>query len=44
MNFDDVIMGRRSIRGYKAQPVPQKLIKEILDGYACAFLHEYAAI
>lgn len=30
MNFDDVIMGRRSIRGYKADPVPQKLIEEIL--------------
>ncbi len=30
MEFDDVIMGRRSIRGYKPDPVPQALIKEIL--------------
>jgi nitroreductase len=30
MNFDDVVLGRRSIRGYKAKPVPMKLIKEIL--------------
>lgn len=30
MKFDDVIMGRRSIRGYKPEPVPQKLIEEIL--------------
>ncbi|ACG77370.1 nitroreductase [Phenylobacterium zucineum HLK1] len=30
MNFDDVILGRRSIRGYKPDPVPRKLIEEIL--------------
>ena len=30
MDFDDVIMGRRSIRGYKPDAVPQKLIEEIL--------------
>jgi nitroreductase len=30
MKFDDVIMGRRSIRGYKPDPVPQKLIEEII--------------
>ena len=30
MKFDDVIMGRRSIRGYKPDPVPMALIKEIL--------------
>jgi nitroreductase len=30
MQFDDVIMGRRSIRGYKPDPVPQALIEEIL--------------
>jgi nitroreductase len=30
MKFDDVILGRRSIRGYKPDPVPRKLIKEIL--------------
>jgi nitroreductase len=30
MQFDDVIMGRRSTRGYKSDPVPQQLIKEIL--------------
>ena len=30
MQFDDVILGRRSIRGYKADPVPKALIEEIL--------------
>ncbi len=31
MEFDDVIMGRRSIRGYKPDPVPRELIEEILQ-------------
>ncbi len=31
MLFDDVILGRRSIRGYKPEPVPKALIKEILE-------------
>ena len=30
MEFDEVIMGRRSIRGYKPDPVPQALIAEVL--------------
>lgn len=30
MEFDDVIMGRRSIRGYLGKPVPRALIEEIL--------------
>ncbi|MBK6801291.1 nitroreductase [Novosphingobium sp.] len=30
MEFDDVIMGRRSIRGYKPDPVPRALIEEVL--------------
>ena len=30
MDFDDVILGRRSIRGYKPDPVPRELIEEIL--------------
>jgi nitroreductase len=30
MGFDEVIMGRRSIRGYKPDPVPRALIEEIL--------------
>ena len=30
MEFDDVLLGRRSIRGYKPDPVPTALIKEIL--------------
>ena len=30
MQFDDVILGRRSIRGYKPDPVPRKLIEEII--------------
>jgi nitroreductase len=30
VDFDDVIMGRRSIRGYRPDPVPRALIEEIL--------------
>lgn len=30
MPYDDVVLGRRSIRGYQQKPVPQKLIEEIL--------------
>ncbi|HVR91781.1 MAG TPA: nitroreductase [Novosphingobium sp.] len=30
MQFDDVILGRRSIRGYKPDPVPRALIEEVL--------------
>lgn len=30
MEFDDVIMGRRSIRGYLDKPVPKELIAEVL--------------
>lgn len=30
MEFDDVVLGRRSIRGYKPDPVPRALIEEIL--------------
>ncbi|HPA38737.1 MAG TPA: nitroreductase family protein, partial [Phenylobacterium sp.] len=31
MKFDEVIKGRRSIRGYKPDPVPRKLIEEIIE-------------
>ena len=31
MTYDDVVMGRRSIRGYKREPVPKALIREILE-------------
>jgi nitroreductase len=30
MEFDEVVMGRRSIRGYKPDPVPRALIEEII--------------
>ena len=30
MNYDDVVLGRRSIRGYQDKKVPQKLIEEVL--------------
>ncbi len=30
MDFDDVVQGRRSIRGYLNQPVPRALIEEVL--------------
>ena len=31
MNYDDVVKSRRSIRGYLDKPVPQELIREILE-------------
>ena len=31
MNFDDLIRERRSIRGYKRDPVPQALLEEIIE-------------
>ena len=30
MEFDDVILGRRSIRGYKPDPVPREIVSEIV--------------
>ena len=29
--FDDVVLGRRSIRGYKPDPVPKALIREVIE-------------
>lgn len=31
MNYQEVVMGRRSIRGYLPDPVPKSLIKEVLE-------------
>ena len=31
MDFDDVVMGRRSIRGFKPDPVPKDLIREVVQ-------------
>ena len=31
MDFDQVVQGRRSIRGYLDKPVPQPLIREVLE-------------
>lgn len=31
MQFDDVVLGRRSIRGYKPDPVPRAIIREIIQ-------------
>lgn len=30
LTYDDVVLGRRSIRGFKRQPVPKALIKDII--------------
>ena len=30
MEFEDVVMGRRSIRGFKPDPVPREIIREIV--------------
>jgi nitroreductase len=31
MHYDDVVLGRRSIRGYKPSPVPRSLIREVIE-------------
>ena len=31
MEFDEVVLGRRSIRGYKQEPVPKEVIEEVLE-------------
>ena len=31
MSYDEVIMGRRSIRGYKPDPVPREVIEDIVS-------------
>lgn len=31
MDYDDVVLGRRSIRGYRPDPVPRALIEEVLN-------------
>ena len=31
LTYDDVVMGRRSIRGYKPEPVPKAVIKDIIE-------------
>jgi len=31
VEFDEVVLGRRSIRGYKPDPVPEELIREVLE-------------
>ncbi len=31
MKFDEVVQGRRSIRGYKQQPVPRAVIREVIE-------------
>jgi nitroreductase len=31
MHFDEVVLGRRSIRGYKREPVPKAVIREIIE-------------
>ena len=31
MTYDEVVLGRRSIRGYLDKPVPRELIEEVLE-------------
>jgi len=31
MGFDEVVLGRRSVRGYKREPVPKALIREVIE-------------
>ena len=31
MEFNEVVLGRRSIRGYKSDPVPKEVIEEVLE-------------
>ena len=31
LTFDDVVLGRRSARGYKRDPLPKALIREVIE-------------
>ena len=31
MQYDEVVMGRRSIRGYKPDPVPKAVLREVIE-------------
>ena len=31
MDYDDVVMGRRSIRGYQKKPVPKALVRDVIE-------------
>jgi nitroreductase len=31
LTFDDVVLGRRSIRGYRPEPVPKAVIREVIE-------------
>jgi nitroreductase len=31
LTFDEVVLGRRSVRGYKTDPVPKALIREVIE-------------
>ena len=31
MDFEEVVMSRQSVRGYKADPIPKELIEEIIS-------------
>ena len=31
MTFDDVVLGRRSVRGFKPEPVPKALVREVIE-------------
>ena len=31
MDYDEVVFGRRSIRGYKPEPVPRQVIEEVIE-------------
>ena len=31
MNYDEVVLGRRSIRGFKREPVPKAVIKDVIE-------------
>ena len=44
MHFDDVVLSRRSIRGYKPDPVPQDIIREIIGLAMRPFVDEYSAV
>ena len=38
MNYDEVVLGRRSIRGYLDKPVPRELIEEVIASQPTDYL------
>ena len=44
MDFETLVQTRRSVRGFKKQPVPRAVIEEIIEVAKRAVVDEHAAL